>query len=262
MSISIVVPIYTDNLSEYEYLSLDRMKHVFQKRHFSIVCPDNLNEFIKKTFSDVSFTIINFPNKMFKNNRSYNRLLMSIEFYQQFQQFSHILICQLDVYVFCDQLDCWIEKGYDFIGAPTFEGYHKGNRTEFKISLNGGLSLRSVSSAINILKSLRLRYMSIRLLAVMEKNIKLRLIRIIRDGLVFNYHIPLLNPVINEDLFWTYIVPHQNKEFRIPSSNIARTFSFDVNPRFLFEENNGEKPMGIHAWWRYDVDFAWELINK
>jgi len=96
----------------------------------------------------------------------------------------------------------------------------------------------------------------------MESSLKLKVVRFIRDGLLFNYKKPrFLNPIINEDLFWSYVVPGMYRWFKVPTPDISKGFAFDVNPRYLFEQNGGTLPMAIHAWWRYDPDFVQDLIT-
>ncbi|MFT7688452.1 MAG: hypothetical protein ACI9FB_003816 [Candidatus Azotimanducaceae bacterium] len=261
MSTTIVIPMYSAALSENEHISLQQMKKVFKKQHFSIVCPREMNSSVDTLFSDVEYLVVNFPKKMFNNTRTYNRLLTSLEFYKNFTAYSHILICQLDVYVFSDSLSEWEQSPYDFIGAPTFEG-HASCSTQFKSSLNGGVSLRNVGSMIKVLEQVPTQFNSIRSLYAMEKTWLLKCVRLFRDGLIYNYNTPKLHPIINEDLYWSYLVPREHPWFKIPTPQIAMTFSFDVHPRHLFTLNKEILPMAIHAWWRYDKEFVRELINN
>lgn len=261
MSTTIVIPIYTAELSANERTSLQQMKKVFKKQHFSIVCPSKMNGSIEALFSDIEYSVLNFPQKMFKSTRTYNKLLTSLEFYRNFTGYSHILICQLDVYVFSDSLSKWEQSPYDFIGAPTFEGYGGGS-TQFGSALNGGISLRNVASMIKVLEQVSIRFNSIRYLFAMEKSWLLKCVRLLRDGLIFNYNTPKLHPIINEDLYWSYLVPRKHSWFKVPTPQVAMTFSFDVHPHHLFKLNKETLPMAIHAWWRYDKGFVRKLINS
>lgn len=49
---------------------------------------------------------------------SYNEMMLSPDFYRRFQVYDFMLIYQLDAFVFRDELDEWVAKDYDYIGAP------------------------------------------------------------------------------------------------------------------------------------------------
>ena len=59
-----------------------------------------------------------FDPAYFTSIQGYNRLLLSTEFYQRFLGSAYLLICQLDVFVFRDELAGWVARGYDYVGAP------------------------------------------------------------------------------------------------------------------------------------------------
>jgi hypothetical protein len=54
---------YSAALSENEHISLQQMKKVFKKQHFSIVCPREMNSSVDTLFSDVEYLVVNFPKK-------------------------------------------------------------------------------------------------------------------------------------------------------------------------------------------------------
>ena len=82
--------------------------------------------------------------------------MLSPEFYRRFSDTDYILVCQLDAYIFRDELLSWCKKEYDYIGAPWSAPalyrmpilrlwrryFHSRRRTEkdFKVG-NGGLSI-------------------------------------------------------------------------------------------------------------------------
>ena len=261
--VTIVVPVHSDRLSEYEMFSLRQMQKIFADRHFSVVCPSDLNGFVKNIFSGTHFETVNFDKARFSSIRAYNRLLTDTAFFTRFRRFDYIMICQLDAFVIEDALDHWMSTEYDFIGAPTFEGYEnaKPGNLIYKTSLNGGFSLRKVASAINALEQVNLRFCPLSLLYKMEKSLRLKMVRLIRDGVIFNYNTRLLHPVINEDLFWSYVAPRLNKRFRVPGPDTAKSFAFDTQPEYLYTQNNNTLPMGIHAWWKYDLKFVRKILK-
>ncbi|MBL4883751.1 MAG: hypothetical protein JKY95_04320 [Planctomycetaceae bacterium] len=66
---------------------------------------------------------------------------------------------------------------------------------------------------------------------------------------------------INEDRFWSEVVPVRFPWFQIPSPFEAVSFAFEVNPRKCFELNGSELPFGCHAWEKYDPDFWTNFIS-
>ena len=48
-------------------------------------------------------------------------LMLSPFFYESFLDFKYVLIHQLDVFIFKDELNYWCNQNYDYIGAPWFK---------------------------------------------------------------------------------------------------------------------------------------------
>ena len=260
--VAVIIPIYKSNLTSYEEISLNRTIKIFVNRDIVIITFFELDHFcnqISKRHANIN--IVFFHKKYFDSIRGYNRLLMSKNFYEAFLSFKYVLICQLDVYVFEDKLDFWINKGFCNVGAPLFNGYNTLSHNFKSIGNNGGFCLRKTRSCLDILSNVKHRYYSISTLIKIESHFLWRLYRILRDGLLFNYNVKPLYPIINEDIFWSSIVPIENDCFLVPKSEESMLFSYDVNPKFLYEKSNGILPMAIHAWWKYDKTFVEKLIK-
>ena len=83
----------------------------------------------------------------FASIRCYNRLLLQTSFYQKFHEYSHILICQLDVCIM-RKLEISHLLKYDYVGSPcTFE---LGDKLYVG---NGGFSIRKVAAFIESLQA-------------------------------------------------------------------------------------------------------------
>jgi hypothetical protein len=260
--VCIVIPVYKDAMSEPEKVSFQRTLEVFKSREIRLVGPEYLKDTLKQFSTqreNVSVSV--FPDFYFKKISGYNRLLMSPEFYLHFSGFEYILICQLDVFVIKDELDYWIKNGKDNIGAPIFEGYTKPT-LNFKKGNNGGFCLRKTESCIKVLSQIKNSYSPLSSLWKMENKLHWKIFRIVRDGFIFNYKTRLLKPVINEDIFWSVIVPENFSWFKAGEPEEAKYFAFDANPEYLFQQCNYEYPMAIHAWLRYDKLFTLDLIKQ
>jgi hypothetical protein len=260
--VSLIVPVYK-KLTELEIISFERLLKIFEHYCIVIICPVSFN--IKVIEHRTKNNIVHyefFSDSYFKSTRTYNQLLMSKIFYERFFLYDYILICQLDVYVFKDNLSYWIDKKYDNIGAPIFEKHLKITLTMKLLGNNGGFCLRNVKSCLKVLNSIKIIYSPISLLWKMESVWYWKLFRLLRDGLIFNYHWHPLTPLINEDIFWSIIVPQRFPWFRNCPSGISMYFAFDANPHFLFEMCGKTYPMAIHAWWQRDKSFVETLINN
>ena len=99
----IVIPIYKSFLNKFEYLSLIQTFKIFTGYSISIVCPNSLNtDFLKRIIS--SYSVERFDDSCFIGLAGYNKLLLSDEFYKRFIKYEYLLIIQLDVFVFKNDL--------------------------------------------------------------------------------------------------------------------------------------------------------------
>lgn len=176
--------------------------------------------------------------------------MLSANLYQAFEAYEYILICQLDVFIFKDELSAWCAKGYDYIGAPWIKRdvydlpvikqmihlcvalkHLTGRRTQFdrydRIG-NGGLSLRKVKSHLRVINE---QPEVVRLYAV-EKN---------RQHLY------------NEDTFWAI----EPKAFRYPSVEEAMLFSYNKYPEISHKRTHGATPFGCHGWTKPKYKAFW-----
>jgi len=155
-------------------------------------------------------------------------------FYERFVHYEYILIYQLDAYVFRDELEYWCNRGYDYLGAPWFDGFNLADNDSklLDIAGNGGLSLRKISSFVKVLSA---RGDSKK---IIEEYIKSRQ---------------------NEDLFFSQLAPKIDPSFKIAPPKLAMHFSFECLPKKLYQMIGGKLPFGCHAWERYDFDF-WKLF--
>lgn len=98
---AVVIPVYKEELDEFEKISLAQARKILGKYQFVFVAPEG------KIFSyfESGDAIVHFPQQFFQSPQTYNRLLMSPLFYEPFLSFDYILIYQLDAFVFYDALE-------------------------------------------------------------------------------------------------------------------------------------------------------------
>ena len=214
------------------------------KHHFAICHPQSYSiDHIKQKYPHV----IDVPmdDACFVGVESYNEMMLTVDFYRQFQQYDFMLIYQLDAFVFRDELDYWMAQDYDYIGAPWLPSDSWFQRTigEWVIRLrkllptpnpatgrirhadmyfevgNGGFSLRKISTMISLLSS------NEALIASLPKGSRCR----------------------NEDVAISLILGKKHS-FRKPDWRTAAHFSFENNPNRCFRVTKARLPFGCHAW--------------
>lgn len=239
MSYTVVVPFYKSHVNSYESISLHRCVSVFGCDRITLISPEHLD---MQNYRD--FKIARFADAFFSSVSAYNRLMLSSEFYDYFADYKYMLIHQLDAFVFYDDINYWIDKNYDYIGAPWLGQSWPRNlmfslwkpiwarsflyRQLFEnvnIGGNGGLSLRKVASARMALNILR-KYAN-------------------------NWD---CNDC-NEDVFWSIFVPYVLPYYKVPDEKESAYFSLEQLPRIGFEMNGGKLPFGCHAWEKWDIEF-------
>ncbi len=240
----VVMPLYRSGLSANEHISIARCYELYAGKYDIIVVkPEGVDmtalgeEFPALQFIEVS------PERM-SSIQQYNKLLLSEDFYRLFVGYDYMLIYQADCFVFHDTLDEWIDRGYDYVGAPWYFSlgfaapfkrligrilramrlYH-GNGFRWGEVGNGGFSLRRVQSFIEHMQS--------------RPNLSGRA----KQGR------------LNEDIYWSL----RAKGFRKPSASEASEFCGDMTPTLC-----PQNVMAAHGWNknRETIEFWREKIEK
>lgn len=255
----IIIPIYKIIPDKTEIISLHQCIKVLRNYPICIITHNSLNvSFYRSELqkSGIVFTFEYFDESFFNDVSGYNRLMLSVDFYQRFKNYEYMLIYQLDAYVFRDELEYWCDKGYDYIGAPWFEGWHGALPNSPFVGVgNGGLSLRKIKKVNNLVQVLNLY------IAIYKYLSKNKLLNRIIDKNIINYFYIAGYNYQNED-FLIFNLSKRFKWFKIASYSEAYKFSFDVNPEVLYKINNNKLPFGCHGWQRYQYEEFWkQFIN-
>lgn len=247
----VVIPIYKSVPNELERLSFEQCIKVLPYP-ITIVAPASLDVFF---YSEKSERIVveRFDDDFFTSISGYNRLLLSRAFYKRFNRYVYMLIHQLDAYVFRDELKVWCEKGYDFIGAPVHNvQVDKFSEKKENMTLNGGLSLRKVASALKVLNSFAMVYNWKQIKESNLSDTKTNKVQGLSKSL---YYYLLKNNTFNwlngydrnEDIFWAHIVKSIHNWYRVAPVEEALKFSFDNAPKLFLKMANGQLPFGCHS---------------
>jgi hypothetical protein len=263
-TVAIIIPVYKNEISPYEAISLQQCFVVLGNYPIIFICPKNLELglFHQEYKSRAGFLF--FDNDNFESIVTYNRMMLSVWFYYHFINYSYILIYQLDCFVFRDELMFWVEKGYSYIGAPWFVGNSSDESvSEFFGVGNGGFSLRNIKDSISVLKSDKKTKSLKDYIQINSQSKKsFVLLRSIKHYLVsYSFKTIRNDTLINEDKVFCLAGKRFNF-FTIPDTKTALAFAFEKQPRKLLILNNNILPFGCHAWCRNDIEFYIPLFYK
>lgn len=276
-SVIVLIPTYKSIPSLKESISFKQCLNILSNHSICIVTHRHLDLFYYTSLmneANVDFKIEFFDVKYFESESSYNILLLSLDFYKQFEKYNYMLIYQLDAYIFRDELALWCAKGYDIIGAPLIEDKYGVGKKYFLNDFNGGFSLRKIEYCIKLLsykgpiikpskvyeitkKEFNTSFLKKTVYTLFrslgrQNNIKYFINKnYINEDLLFTLglHISWINSHINENESW--IFP------KLPNISTAINFAFERYPAYLFELNNNELPFGCHAWEKYEYETFW-----
>lgn len=237
---AVVIPVYKESLDAEEFFSVNYSLRQLIGHDIHWVAPKSL---------DMSYYIEKFQAKnlqrfedgFFKNIQGYNRLLVSVNFYQQFRDYEFMLVYQPDAIILKPELKFWLDKPYDYIGAPWPSGYSldinisKFSKAEaIKCTAfvgNGGLSLRRINACVALISEFK------------------------------DVSDTWYNMGHAEDLFFSLLGSTLSESFKIPNMAISARFSHDIDPIYLQKIISYELPFGVHAWSKYEKKY-WQNIFK
>ena len=216
----IVIPIYRNELTELEKVSLQQAKDVLGQYDMVFIAPDDLP--VSLVYQYEHILIYRFAARYFVNTASYSELLLSAGFYQRFIKYEYMLIYQLDAFVFSERLREFCSLGFDYIGAVCKGKYWDEIHCQVG---NGGFSLRKISSCLRM---------------VQDKE------------RVFDAYPELISAFNQyEDLFFSVCQNIREADFKVADVDTARSFSAQYE---ICDKE--ELPFGCHGWFTYNY-FAW-----
>lgn len=250
----IIVPVYrTLDMDEVMCLEqLCKMTHGFNK---VFVAPKSFS-FGASYDQFVDFDIVRFDDEFFKNINSYNRLMLTKEFYQSFVDYKYMLIHQTDAYLFRTELSYWCSLDYDYIGAPWYTPKRLSRYSWFKFSFkylnfifpkstlvrrrsyncvgNGGLSLRKISTFLEVLGR--------------------------TPSKLLNKYLNEQDRFFNEDVFWSIEAPEILPEYVVPDYKIGMHFALESESEKLFKLMENKLPFGCHGFKKSETSFWKQFI--
>lgn len=262
----VILPIYKASPNETEMVSFARCIEVLHKYPISLCTYEGLDiSYYEDRLKEagVDYMIDYFDEKYFRSTDGYNELHLSANFYKHYLLYEYMFIYQLDAYVLEDQLSEWMDKGYDYVGAPWLTDDGKA----FAGVGNGGFCLKKTAWWYRELrwpipvwspKTLRQLFpikdirtcLSFMARCLGSKNT----VRQIYKDRRYLYNEDGLPNMINK-MSWRH-------KPQLPTEAEALQFSFERFPSKMYELNHRQLPMGCHAWEKYEFDSFWKKHIK
>jgi hypothetical protein len=269
----ILIFAHKERLEWHEAIALKQCFRILGKHPIKLVCPRGLNiQAYRNIVPELEVDFI--PAKWFSSRLNYNRLKILPFLYHRYAQYEYMLTYELDAFVFRDELLDWCAKGWDYIGAPWFEGFDCARPDAPFLGVgNSGFSLRRIQAMIQVRNTWRLVQEPAHIIKEVRSSGRgfVRMTAAMVKWLLFNnFHPPftpantnLVNPAnIHDDCFWCLEVPKRFPAFKIASLDDAKRFSFEVNPSRLYAECGGLLPFGCHKWMNVEPEFWREHIES
>jgi hypothetical protein len=270
MKFVILIPVYRENLSEDEQISIQQLFNVYPTHEKLLLVPRTLK--VPEILDQIPAA--RFDRDFFDGTDGYNNLLMSSEFYERFDDWDYILIYQLDCLIFKSDIHEWCGKGYSYIGAPWFGEFWHDHRKGLWKTGNGGFSLRRVQDALRVLRTqvqsgtmkdamsgASGEYYDVNNPSNHHRKLKFEP-QIDLGGHIVSLEKDLHRYPLNEDIFWSFEAERLDSNFIIPSPQKALPFAFEKAPRWCYRRNWWRLPTGCHAWAKEGRDFWLKYIEK
>jgi len=264
---AVIIPFYEDKLSKKKLNIIKHNLKILKEWPIYFVVPESNKIYAENLFlNNLSIKVMTFNDFYFASITGYNKLLTNIEFYKKFENYKYILICQLDVIVFKDEIKKWCSQNYSYVGAPWIKSNEQKQVLEkpkfFGVG-NGGFSLRKIKDFIRILKYKKNRsFFFGYVISLIKTNNYLEFLKqMIKFLLLRHKNTEKFWTNVNEDFVWGLGANYIDKLFKVPSKDQALKFSFEVMPSYLYKLNNNDLPFGCHAFEKYESDF-WKIIFK
>lgn len=251
----VVIPIYKA-LDEDEIMVVRQAIAMTPNFKSVFVVPESfvLSDSCFKEFKDLE--VVRFKDGYFADIQGYNRLMLSKEFYETFIEYEYLLIHQTDAYLFKEELEYWCNQGYDYIGAPWTFKHRQSRYFWFKFTFNycqsflnredlvrrrtynnvgnGGLSLRKISTFIDVLST-------------------------VKEELLEMY-LETESVYYNEDVFWSIEASTFYKKFKKPTQSQAMYFALENESERLYNKMGKKLPFGCHDFKSLQPDFWKQFI--
>jgi hypothetical protein len=251
MKPAVIIPIYKDELTDLERLSLSRCVSILGQYPIVFFGPRSLSPTTALRIAPKA-TKRDFDDAYFSSVECYSKLLLSPPFYRAFSDFDYILVHQLDAFVFHDALAYWCSRSYDYLGAP----FRNEADSAWLGVGNGGFSLRNVRSSLGVLTSITKEdpnayWHMERLVTASRAKLALKSYRKWGKQLGFREDVRQFLARFTaegrpEDLFWSLHAARFHPSFRVAPVDVALDFAIEGGLLEVQTRYASRPPFGCH----------------
>lgn len=243
LTFAIVSPYQGTPLNDVARISFSRTAKILAKHRWIFALPEGTSTSeLCSLKADLEFRF--FPQYFFVSKRAAQLFYMHPIFYDAFSDLDYILVHQPDVYVFQDQLSCWMDymstNQYDYVGAPwlNHEWLRFARNPMARLPWHWFLNEKVGSGGFSIRNPKRFSQIARRYYKLIKR----------------------LSSFIPEDVWWCQLVQMVGESVRRPPADVALRFAFETQSQRCLELNNGLLPFAVHGWNRHDWNIWRELI--
>jgi hypothetical protein len=236
----VLIPVYKPTPSKDESFSISHSLPNLLGFDVKLLAPESLDVSHYEKVWELK-NVSRFPDHYFKSVNDYSRLLLNTNFYDTFVNYEFILVCQPDAIVLKPELQKWIDRGYDYIGAPWKYGlqinlnlgkdFERINPVQCSAYVgNGGFSLRKIKSCTELINQFP---------SVAKQ---------------------WVDSGSAEDLYFS-LLGTMSLDFKLPNFVTAANFAHETDPEFMHSLTKHELPFGVHAWEKHSREHWNTLLN-
>lgn len=223
----VLIPVYRPELEPLEVLSLTSIRKYCHAYPLYFLASEGLR-ITHPSAQGIPYLYL--PKEYFDGFAGYNRLMMSTLLYERIAEYEFCLIAQLDVLLFHDKIEQFLDLPLDYIGA--LDEYVLPEFPKERVqcfALNGGLSLRRIQAFRTFLKA------HAEEVAAWKGT---------------------------EDNFFSLMGSRYPEEIRLASRKDCLSFSRNHYPRRYDVETHGQVPFGIHGFATFEPCFVRDFLRR
>ena len=228
-SVGVLIITHKQQLEWFEEISLRQCSRILGRYPMHLICPQGMD--VGGYLSIAPDLILDRVDpRCLESYDAFNWFKIAPDLYRRFKRYEYLLLYELDAFVFRDELQAWCEAGWDYIGAPWFEGFTQVSDDAAVVGIgNGGFSLRRTQAFLRINGGWTFRSSTVETFSRwwQRRCFTPGSLRVLLQEL--RHAPPRLNSYQGqEDGFWCLVVPKRFPEFRIAPYEVAKSFSFEA----------------------------------
>jgi glycosyltransferase involved in cell wall biosynthesis len=261
----VVIPTHKSDVSAEEERSFRNTLSVLSNWDIRLVVPENVSvdSYARmKSVDALTFDIVRVTDQWMGSVQRYNAMMLSTDFYRLFDDYESILICHLDSWVFRDELEYWINIGYDYIGPPLFLLKEPARNSLDSLVApqggNGGFCLRKIDSTVKLLSNTRYDLnvmLFLKGVFFLIRNRKFDLLKIFLRVCRMVYKDPVRSQLrynIYEDVMISVCYALLHRSYKVAPPEIAMHFATEVYSEETIQTKLKLRlPFAVHGYGKY-----------